>query len=109
MLSYDSFDQNKSKQMDVELGVFALSTCCRWAGPDSVLPPDAGSAATSDQEAAATGSRCCRRRSAESRTATARTGNSAAKGKNFHSALTVVKSVSRNVHGGVSVRSELSR
>lgn len=52
----------------------------RWAGPDSVLPPDAGPAATSDQETAA-GGRCCSCSPTESRTATAGTGNSSAKGE----------------------------
>lgn len=62
--------------------------CSRWAGPDSILPADAGSAAASDKEA--TCSSGCSRCPAESRTATARTGNSAAKGERaFDSVVTV--------------------
>lgn len=48
----------------------------RWAGADTILPPDAGPAAASDEEATAGSSRS----PAESRAAAAGTGHGAAEG-----------------------------
>lgn len=61
--------------------VLTFLASSRWASPDAVLPPDAGSAAPADKEAAATGGSCCSRCPAESRPAAARTGSGAAEGE----------------------------
>lgn len=70
--------------------IFSPPMSARWAGPDTVLPPDAGPAAASDEEAAAGGS--CPGSSgspAESGAAAARPGHGAAEGKRINESFVV--------------------